>query len=389
MNNKTIKITDEKILENNFTWMKLGDVALIKQGKELTKDKMNNFFEFPVMGGGVKPTGYYNDHNSAPGIVIAKVGHAAGFVNWLSGKFWCTGHCYTVESTNNKVLNKYLFYILKLKQPRIISLRNGTTIPVINKDSLTDLLIPIPPLKIQEKIVSVLGAIDLQIETSNKLKKTIFKKMQLDYEYILKQDHDYKVIELKDLINNIATGLNARKNFVLNTPDSNIPYITIKNIKNHDLVWNTDKINYDALTLINNRSKIENHDILFTSMIPVGSTYMVNNYENDYAINESIFIIKPDFEKLNSKILYMALQSKNTKRQTTNQATGSIQKSIKMENLLQVKLHIPSEKGIKLFLDRNQNLFDLWLSIEHKVKKLNETKNYLLPLLLNQQVIVQ
>ncbi|PAF55158.1 restriction endonuclease subunit S [Mycoplasmopsis agassizii] len=388
MNNKTSKITDEKILENNFTWMKLGDVALIKQGKELTKDKMNNFFEFPVMGGGVKPTGYYNDHNSAPGIVIAKDGQA-GHVSWISTTFWCTGHCYTVESTNNKVLNKYLFYILKLKQPRIISLRNGTTTPGINQDSLTDLLIPIPPLNIQEKIVSVLGAIDLQIETSNKLKKTIFKKMQLDYEYILKQDHDSRILKLKDVTKKIGYGVDAPGNFVLNKEGASIPYITIKNIKTHEINFDASLIDHDDLEIINKKANIEDHDILFTRVIPIGRTYMVNNYQNNFGFSQSVYTIKPDNQKLNFAALYLSLQQPYVKIQTARQAIGSVQKIITLGSLIEIKLHIPSEKGIKLFLDRNQNLFDLWLSIEHKVKKLNETKNYLLPLLLNQQVIVQ
>ncbi|MDO9628603.1 MAG: restriction endonuclease subunit S, partial [Acholeplasmataceae bacterium] len=132
----------------------------------------------------------------------------------------------------------------------------------------------------------------------------------LEYEYLMNKELNTRIINLGSIIKRVGTGLNPRKNFVLNTTSSSIPYITIKNIKNHSILHDSDLIDNEALGKINNRSKIENDDILYTSLIPIGNTYMVNNYNNDYAINESVFIIKPNKSKMHPMFLYLTLQMK-------------------------------------------------------------------------------
>ncbi|MDO9628308.1 MAG: hypothetical protein Q7I99_00285, partial [Acholeplasmataceae bacterium] len=78
------------------------------------------------------------------------------------------------------------------------------------------------------------------------------------------------------------------------------------------------------------------------------------------------------------------------KIQALKEASGSIQKSLKLENLLAIKVKVPSNsKIIDSFVDINYTLFQSWQSIEHKVNDLKALRDFLLPLLLNEQVIIK
>lgn len=106
-------------------------------------------------------------------------------------------------------------------------------------------------------------------------------------------------MKLCDLVVYISTGLNPRNNFKLNMPNSSIKYITIKNIKNNKIVIdnNTDFIDSDAEKMIQKRAKIENGNILFCSIGDVdniGNSCIVDNYDQTWNINESLFNIKPN-----------------------------------------------------------------------------------------------
>jgi type I restriction enzyme S subunit len=236
-------------------------------------------------------------------------------------------------------------------------------------------------------LIDIIGTIDTQLELQNTLKSKIMESLILEYEYLMNKEINTRIINLGSIIKRVGTGLNPRKNFVLNTTNSSIPYITIKN---HSILHDSDLIDNEALCKINKRSKIENDDILFTSLIPIGNTYMVNNYNNDYAINESVFIIKPNKSKMHPMFLYLTLQMNYIKIQALKEASGSIQKSLKLENLLAIKVKVPSNsKIIDNFVDINYPLFQSWQSIEHKVKDLKTLRDFLLPLLLNEQVIIK
>ena len=60
------------------------------------------------------------------------------------------------------VLAKYLYYYLKTLD--FNNLDEGTTVPSLTRATLYQLKIPVPSLKEQEYIVSVLESIDCQIE---------------------------------------------------------------------------------------------------------------------------------------------------------------------------------------------------------------------------------
>ncbi|PAF55331.1 restriction endonuclease subunit S [Mycoplasmopsis agassizii] len=167
----------------NVEFLKLSEIAKINSGVELTKDNMKDDYPYPVMGGGYKPTGRYYDYNSESGIAIAKDGVYAGFVNWIDTNFWCTGHCYTVKSSSEKTTNKFLFYYLKSKEYEIKGQKIGSAIPSIYKDILNKIIIPLPSLEEQNRIVNILDKFSKLTSDINEGLPAEIKMRRQQYEY--------------------------------------------------------------------------------------------------------------------------------------------------------------------------------------------------------------
>ena len=146
----------EKLLNGaEVQWMLLGEVAEIKRGERVTKSQLIPDGRFPVISGGIKPLGYFNDFNRESNtITIAQYG-TAGYVNFITEPFWANDVCYCVFP-KEIILNKYLYYCLLNKQEVIYSLKTNAIPAHLPQSKLIYVLIPIPPLAVQEEIVRIL-----------------------------------------------------------------------------------------------------------------------------------------------------------------------------------------------------------------------------------------
>ena len=143
-------LNDEKV-----QYKTLGEVAEIKRGQRVTKQKLSDDKQYPVYSGGIKPMGYYDSYNQeADTITIVKYG-TAGYVNFITEKFWANDVCYCIKPY--AILeNKYLLYVLKNMQVYINSLATDAIPAHLPAPSLKSIQIPIPPLSVQQEIVRIL-----------------------------------------------------------------------------------------------------------------------------------------------------------------------------------------------------------------------------------------
>ncbi|MCY4185484.1 MAG: restriction endonuclease subunit S [Rhodobacteraceae bacterium] len=128
--------------------MKLGDVADIRIGTQLNKTSMVMTGEYPVMNGGVKPSGRHNQFNAEPdSIAMSQGGSSAGHVNFMPIRFWAGAHCCVVTSKTPDVLTKHLFHVLKKRQGILMSSQSGGghAIPGLRKAVPENLEISHPP----------------------------------------------------------------------------------------------------------------------------------------------------------------------------------------------------------------------------------------------------
>ena len=186
-------------------YVSLEDVCLISKGVQFNKKDMNDTGTYPVINGGVNPSGYIEQYNQEENtITISQGGASAGFVNWLETKFWAGAHCYILKPTDN-VLNRYLFHFVKSKEYKLQECQYGAGIPALAKSTVASLKIPVPPIEIQSEIVYIL---DNFTELTSKLTEELSAELtarKKQYEYyrdkLLTFDCTIDKIRIKDVAN--------------------------------------------------------------------------------------------------------------------------------------------------------------------------------------------
>ena len=170
-------------------------------------------------------------------------------------------------------------------------------------------------------------------------------------------------MRVEEVIISLKTGLNPRQNFSLNSSGSCFPYITGKDIYNNkiNITSRTDRITKEALVLINKRANLEKGLLLFasTGTGTVGRMSIIKTYENDWGISETLYAIKTDERIVIADYLMYFLYSSHAKNQFVPKISKGSVPHLKVKDLQDVKVPIPSleeQKRIVSILDRFDKL---------------------------------
>jgi len=209
--NKIEKLIKD-LCPNGVKYKKLTDVTELSAGARITKAMMMNDNEYPVVGGGILPTGFYYCYNREHCITISRAG-SAGFVNWQEQKFWATDVCFTAIQKFADINIKFVYYCLKNAQSDLQEHIYGGSMPKLEKNYLWNYLIPIPPLKIQNEIVKILDEfVKLEVELEAQLEAELEarKKQYNFYRARLLEGHT-SFVKLNEVCNSIKSGKNSNR----------------------------------------------------------------------------------------------------------------------------------------------------------------------------------
>ena len=157
------------------------------------------------------------------------------------------------------------------------------------------------------------------------------------------QGVEYK--KIGDVIQSLTTGLNPRKNFVLNTDTSTCPYITGKDIYDGkvNVSERTDKITESEVKLINKRAKLQDDVILFasTGTGTVGRMAYIKEYSGDWNVSETLYIIKTNNDIVLAKYLMYVINSTAAKNQYEPKISKGSVPHLKIADLTRVSIPVP------------------------------------------------
>lgn len=162
--------------------------------------------------------------------------------------------------------------------------------------------------------------------------------------------------QIGEVVHSLKTGLNPRKFFQLNTEDATNYYVTIRELKNGEIIFSdkTGRINDDALRLCNNRSNLEIGDVLFSGTGTIGETALIQLEPNNWNIKEGVYTLKPNQNYIIPKFLMYILRKESIKDKIKEKSAGGTVKSIPMKELSKIKIPIPPlsvQKEIVRILD--------------------------------------
>ncbi|KEZ22532.1 restriction endonuclease subunit S [Ureaplasma diversum] len=297
----------ELIKNEKVKWKRLGEVCEIKKGQQLNKKLLKDDEMYPAYNGGKTFSGRTNKYNvEADTIIISQGGASAGFVNFITERFWANAHCFYLLHYEI-VDNKFLYHWLKLNEDYLMSVQYGAGIPALSKEVISNILVPVPSLEVQEKIAKTLDKFTkyvTELLLRNK-QYNYYRNFLLSDEFLTKKTlelcgKDAEIVFKKlGEIGEFFGGLTGKtkQHFI----DGNQKYVTYKNVFSN-LTPDLDTLEDVLINENEKQKKLEIGDIIFTS-----------SSENLEEAGVSSVITKlPNYDVyLNSFCFFLRLNDKN------------------------------------------------------------------------------
>lgn len=80
---------------------------------------------------------------------------SVGEVVWSGVDFWSSDGTFVIETTD-EINDRFLYFYLKIQEPFLKSQKREGGVPTIDRQTVENILIPLPPLPVQEEIVNIL-----------------------------------------------------------------------------------------------------------------------------------------------------------------------------------------------------------------------------------------
>ena len=388
---------------------KLKQLLSIKNGRD---HKELNPGNIPVYGsGGIMRYGdkaMYNDES----ILLPRKGTLAN-IQYVNKPFW------TVDTIYYSIVNKelanpfYLFNFLKVLD--LSKLNTGTGVPSMTFDSYYNLDIVLPELEVQQKIASVLSALDSKIELNNRINveleamaKTLYDYWFVQFDFPDKKGKPYKTSggtlvwneglkreipegwEVGNLgdIAELVRGVTYDSSEIKNQNDNGvIPILRATNISGN--VIDLNDMVYVPKQNVSPSQVLNKYDILIT-MSSGSKEHIGKNgfffYEKE--VSFGAFCAKIVAKKEYRFYLYSYTQSDFMFTTIKNECLGTNINNLNVSLVKGFRMVVPTSDLIELFTEKVSSGYEKNCNNLFENQKLTELRDWLLPMLMNGQVKV-
>lgn len=305
----------------------------------------------------------------------------------------------------------FLYYLTKYNKfkSQAEGLVRGSVQKCLFLGAISDIIIPIPPLDEQEKIVNILSSLDDKIELNNEMNKTleemaqsIFKRWFVDFEFPNEDGEPYKssggemvdselgmipkgweVKTLDDIGDIVSGGTPSTKNEEYYGGD--ISWITPKDLSGYDRKFiSKGERSITELGLQKSSAKLlPKGTVLFSSRAPIGYVAIA---EKEVSTNQGFKSVVCNEEIMNNNYVYYFL--KYNKENIENVSSGSTFKEISGTHMKNIKIIVPSKVILDKFNDLIKSFDSLLKKNYEDIDTLEEIRDSLLPKLMSGEIKV-
>ena len=317
---------------------------------------------------------------------------------------YLTGNSQFRLTINSNIIRPdfFVYYFhTRVGQYRLLANASQVGVPALARPTTTfkEVLVPVPNMEVQNKIMDILHSLDDKIEVNRRINdnleqqaQALFKSWFVDFEPFKDGEFveselgmipkGWRVTTLDNMTSKFGTGLNPRKNFKLGEGDNY--YVTIKNMGNNRVYLDEkcDKVNDEAIEKINKRSKLQKGDLLFSGIGTIGRVALITETPTNWNTSESVFNLHPS-EIVSSEFLYILLLSDVFQQYVKLHAQGGVQQGIRMASLKEYKMAIPEYSILCDFDNKVVPLISLTKRNDDETDRLVSLRDTLLPRLMS------
>ncbi|WP_187892536.1 restriction endonuclease subunit S [Helicobacter pylori] len=314
----------------------------------------------------------------------APIGYVA-----IAEKRLCTNQGFKSIIPNKKIYFEFLYYLLKYHKDHISNIGGGTTFKEVSGATLGLFQVKIPPTYYeQQKIARTLSVLDQKIENNHKINELLHKILELLYEqYFVRFDFSDE--------NNKPYQTSGGKMKFSKELNRLIPNGWSVRFLNHKIV-STYQPKTISKTLLNDSYSYS----VYGGGGIIGRFIEYNHEQSEFIIScrgqcgisyltlpkswitGNAMVIRPTKSYTSKTYLYHTIK----KYKLTNYITGSVQPQITRQNLSTMPILIPKRKILNKWNNISSLLWNLIHSNMQSTQTLTALRDFLLPLLLKQQV---
>ena len=378
------KRLDEIVEFNPRETIKKGVIA-----KKVAMDKLQPFcrditeFELEPFSGGTK---FRNGDTIMARITPCLENGKTAKVNILDdGEVGFGSTEYIVFRAREGVDADFVYYLISsplVREPAIKSMVGSSGRQRVQTDVVQGITVMVPTLEEQEDIAGILKLLDDKIALNRKINDNLEQQVQLLYDNFITTVDEIpiaisEVIDVRDGTHDSPKPL-----------EEGYPLVTSKYLLPFGVdVISPNKISESDYNKVNERSKVNTNDILFSMIGTVGLVSLIIEEEINFAI-KNVGLFKTSNCPQYKYYLLCYLKSKNTTQHIEKHLAGSTQKYISLTELRKMPITIPNVVDINKFNDLVTPLFTLIIENVKENKVLTTIRDSLLPKLISGELSV-
>lgn len=351
----------QELCPNGVRYLSLGECIEIYTGIQFNKRDMSEVGTYPVLNGGINPSGFTEKYNEEKDtITISQGGASAGYVNWMDCKFWAGAHCFVVKPNNDILNNRYLYFLLKNSEQILMQAKYGAGIPGLNRDKVKNLIMPIPPLPIQEEIVRILDhftelTASLQAELQARQEQYEYYRNKLFREHQMKVDYKHigDIMYISDYVS-AGSFASIRENVdYLSHPD----YAILLRFADFSSNFDRSKfiyVNKQAYDFLH-KSNLKPGDIIMSNVGSCGASFSCPDLGQPMTLAPNSIVIKTS----NNRFYYHWFQTEMAQKEITKIKSKSAMPKFNKTDFKKIKvpiLPLPEQQRIVSILDKFETL---------------------------------
>ena len=330
-------------MRKNWVYKKLGEVGKISSGKAISSNLIKEKYVdglYPCYGGNGLRGFVSNFLYDGTYPIIGRVGALCGNVHLADGRFYPTEHALVMFLKDNDC-PAYIVYLLK--SLNLNQYAKGVAQPVLSASTLSAIIVPIPPLAEQSRIVSELdllqGIIDkktAQLQDLDALAQSIFYEMFGDP---IENEKGWEMKMMESVCEKIVDCPHSTPKKV--NYKTNYPCIRTSELKQGSIKWDSmqylEKEEYEKRIA---RLKPEAGDIVFGREGTIGDSVILPEGPN-FCLGQRTMLLRAKSELISNIFLHRTLLSEWIKQQINMLNVSSTVAHINIKDFKKLSIPLP------------------------------------------------